>query len=536
MATWYVRPNTSHNATRDGTSYATAWGGWSAITWGVGGVTAGDTLYVCGAHNAGANILATGPHLATVNSRTTIRGDYAPDPGSISFAAGTYYFNVNKNYTTVRNLTINAGDYACIVIGGVALTGVQLLSNCFCASGTATGSLVRFQSFDTWTYIDTVIDDNDFVGGSGSVGGGGIQWWATSASAVTNLTRLTISNNRFSRVSATRATITLKCSTGVPDTTQMTDITVSGNTFRNCGSVTMEIYGTDVYAHNAGVKIFSNEMYDQVPVGGLGGGIVVGGFGTSTTAGFGHNLLYSNTGVNLDGISGFINAFYGTYLIYDNDVDNVVVTTGSLDGNGILLDHGCDKCVVFRNHIKNIHGTGATDYTSGFGILVLDATNSTVFGNIVDGCVIGVGYGGKVSGQSSTIRNNHFLNCTLAGISLNPSADNANNKFYNNLFTATNAAAPSINSLPGSVTETNNCFYGFGTPTQSLHASSITTNPDLSSSYRPQAEALRATGTYLGGADFYGREFSGVTDIGAVAMMGAGRTTSSRTAARRRGA
>jgi len=34
MATWYVRPNTSHSGSRNGTSYATAWGGWTEIVWG----------------------------------------------------------------------------------------------------------------------------------------------------------------------------------------------------------------------------------------------------------------------------------------------------------------------------------------------------------------------------------------------------------------------------------------------------------------------------------------------------------------------
>src|SRR5688500_10002169 len=99
MATWYVRPDTSHSATRDGTSFATAWGGWSSIIWGGAGITAGDTLYVCGTHSAGA-ILGVGAHGATSSSRVTIRGDYAGDPGSIIFTTGNFYLNVNRSYTT----------------------------------------------------------------------------------------------------------------------------------------------------------------------------------------------------------------------------------------------------------------------------------------------------------------------------------------------------------------------------------------------------------------------------------------------------
>ena len=47
-ATWYVRPITAEYGAEDGSSYAAAFDGLGDITWGVGGVQAGDTLKVCG--------------------------------------------------------------------------------------------------------------------------------------------------------------------------------------------------------------------------------------------------------------------------------------------------------------------------------------------------------------------------------------------------------------------------------------------------------------------------------------------------------
>jgi len=47
---WYVRPEGGSYGSEDGTSYANAWDGFEAITWGEDGVEAGDTLYVCGTH------------------------------------------------------------------------------------------------------------------------------------------------------------------------------------------------------------------------------------------------------------------------------------------------------------------------------------------------------------------------------------------------------------------------------------------------------------------------------------------------------
>src|SRR5688572_1623952 len=63
-ATWYCRPPVISGVdgtgkpipvpatygSQDGTSYANAWNGLRAVVWGVGGVVAGDTLYVCGVH------------------------------------------------------------------------------------------------------------------------------------------------------------------------------------------------------------------------------------------------------------------------------------------------------------------------------------------------------------------------------------------------------------------------------------------------------------------------------------------------------
>ena len=107
MSTWYVRPNTSHGSTRNGTSYATAWGGWSEIVWGSGGVVGGDTLYVCGAHSYTANI-APGNHGGTSGSRCVIRGDGVDEAGSIAFV-GAYYVNLVRSYTTIRNLAFTGG-------------------------------------------------------------------------------------------------------------------------------------------------------------------------------------------------------------------------------------------------------------------------------------------------------------------------------------------------------------------------------------------------------------------------------------------
>lgn len=77
-ADWYVQPYTwpVKYGTADGTSYDTAWNGFASIVWGPGGVTVGDTLWVCGVHDASypAGKLTVGDSGAPAQ-HITIRGD-----------------------------------------------------------------------------------------------------------------------------------------------------------------------------------------------------------------------------------------------------------------------------------------------------------------------------------------------------------------------------------------------------------------------------------------------------------------------------
>jgi len=87
MADWYVRPSGGSYGAEDGTSYATAWDGFGDITWGSGGIVAGDTLWVCGAHVSASThnaVIGTIGASGAAGSPITIRGDYAPDPGSLT--------------------------------------------------------------------------------------------------------------------------------------------------------------------------------------------------------------------------------------------------------------------------------------------------------------------------------------------------------------------------------------------------------------------------------------------------------------------
>jgi len=143
MTDWYVRPAGGSYGNEDGTSYEDAWNGFSNITWGTGGVEAGDTLWVCGTHNETLTVKASG----TSGNYITIRGDYPGDPGIIDG-------------------------------GGTRAQGIYLKSVCYfivdgfeVKNATATGIQVGFDASGT-TEIQNVIirncvlHDNDHRGGA----------------------------------------------------------------------------------------------------------------------------------------------------------------------------------------------------------------------------------------------------------------------------------------------------------------------------------------------------------------------------------
>lgn len=91
MTTWYVKPDSTHNTVRDGTTYGTAWGSFTEVVWA--SLLQGDTLYVCGAHYPVATSVSisgasTGGSLTNL---LTLLGNYPNDPGSITLPNGGNY-------------------------------------------------------------------------------------------------------------------------------------------------------------------------------------------------------------------------------------------------------------------------------------------------------------------------------------------------------------------------------------------------------------------------------------------------------------
>lgn len=507
MATWYVRPDTSHGGTNAGTSYADAWQGWAQVVWGVSGVAGGDTLYVCGTH-AYASTISVGAHAgAAEGTRCTVTGNYAADPGSITFTGAVFLQNT-RAWTTVDSLTIVAGSSNCMYITAAATDSIYS-NNTFTSSAASAFSI---NSATGQAHSNVTITGNTFLGASSNSGSGAaLSWFVTATSAVSTLTSVTISDNTFT-FDAGRAVIHFRTEDDTDASSVMTGIVISGNRFTNCTGVLCDIEHGHATANIGGtLRCFNNIARD------CGESLVSAGTGGMFfLRGFSDGRIYSNKAYSVVGSVGFCNVFYGSYRVYDNLAEDLSTTT--IDGNGVLFDHGADRCLAKDNTFRRVTGKTGTA-NSGVGVMVLDATNITVQGNVTDGCRWGVYIGTATPGQSCKIIANTFANATEGGIYANASSDLANCEIKDNIFAGEGYSVYDLSAATWTA-ETHNCFYGFsdGASAHTLGTGTITTDPQLGSDYRISSTSpCKGAGTYIRGAKHFGGQSMSVSapDIGA---------------------
>jgi len=92
---WFVRSLSNGYGSGNGSNYNDAWNGFSSINWG--SIQAGDTLYVCGPHDAGylgdKNIIVPPGKSGTEMAPITIDGNCPGDSGVINSSLIRIFFD-----------------------------------------------------------------------------------------------------------------------------------------------------------------------------------------------------------------------------------------------------------------------------------------------------------------------------------------------------------------------------------------------------------------------------------------------------------
>jgi hypothetical protein len=509
MTAWYVRPDTSHSVTRNGTSYATAWGSWSEIVWGGTGVVAGDTLYLCGAHTYTAQT-TIGAHGATSDAnRTTIRGDYAADPGSITFTGAAWIDSV-RNYTSLVNLRIigtTTAGYNCIyqsasagfVADGCTFSGAD--NGITLGSGTAfTSCSIRNCAFSGHT--NAAINQS-------------------ISTASVNSAGIIVSGNVIHDTGFYG--IQLSIATAALDTARLTDYLVSGNTVYNtpgasiylraCKNDTTTVPGI----YSAGLVISGNTVYNCGTVAGASGkhgGLLVMGFSSPLVTGNTVRDTYV-TGAGIQTAKNLSPTItFNTISGIRSGTDAASYQGGyPIDGNGIFFDNLTIGGLAFGNHVSDLVSTG--DPNSGCGLAIWTATGASYIGNVVENCNRGVFYG-RAEETGNVVQNNTFIDCDVGIWKVGTSALTGNITVNNNiLHNCTTGFSMGANP---SITADYNNVYGHVTAYSGISAGANdkSVDPLLTSYYKPTAASLLASASPLGGSDFYGIPFKSTPNFGAV--------------------
>lgn len=159
------------------------------------------------------------------------------------------------------------------------------------------------------------------------------------------------------------------------------------------------------------------------------GGIALRGVGSSSND-YGRSFIRDNICSENRSVTGGINIFWSSYLdILRNDCsDN---NSDTIDGNGILVDHGNRKIRIENNRTANNSGN-ADHLNSGVGIMVLDSSEIYVTNNVVDGNKIGVYFGGQAGAQDVVVSQNQITNSRRVGLFVHEAAPTGGFDFSNN--------------------------------------------------------------------------------------------------------
>jgi hypothetical protein len=325
----------------------------------------------------------------------------------------------------------------------------------------------------------------------------------------------------------------------------LTDVYVDGNTFEACGSHAIRLKYTADDAGSALKRItitdnifegpstndnivlqtaatdYPNEdivITGNTSIQGAAGFAGIYGFGSSTSN-YGKNLISNNNIAGTTGATGGINIFYNQYLeVSINTIDGL--TTASIDGNGILVDHGNDEIRIWRNKVLNASGNSAVN--SGCAVMVLDSTNVSIVDNIGDSNYMGMFFSGDGVHTEITAYHNIFTNTGLHGQYFDDALDDGNDvTSRNNVFIASsgNAGTGCYREIGADVqTADHNIYYGFGSDyfTQSAGEGDSLINPQLDSDYYPTVDQA---GIFVAGVyHYYDKSaiFNGDAQIGAL--------------------
>lgn len=521
MATWYVRPDTSHSATRNGTSYATAWAGHASITWGGAGVVGGDTVYYCGTHASSAISFNVGAHGASsAAAPVTLRCDYEPDPGSLTFSSTAGYANA-RNYTVLDSMTVTCtGTGVCVFSSATA--GFKVLNS------ELIGGVLGILLSGGVAHGDTTFRGNTIHGQTGSTGRG-IALLSTLGS--TALGPFTLDDNEI--YNTTESAIHLSIESAAWDTTYFNGVTVTNNNIHDCAGASIRIRASNTnmavrdpvipsrramvtgnVVNNCGTTHGASGKHGGLHLVGFSGGYIAHNRFT--------NVYVEGGAIQCQKNAGIVAAFNYIKTVRTGTPTAQYNNGGPIDGNGVFWDNASTACVSFGNYVEDLVTVGTIQ--GGVAYAFWDCTNCAHFGNVAYNCFQGVQYGdvdetGNIAAFNTFIAGTNGATALGVGV-IKIGDDTLAGSFTvkNNIFSGYTTGFE-IDIVDPSITEDYNCVYGATTAYSGISqgANSITADPLLTRNHEIGSDSpCYRTAVYIPNArDYAGRKMRNPPDMGA---------------------
>jgi hypothetical protein len=459
--------------------------------WGAGGVSLGDTLYVCGAHTYGASI-SVGAHLAASEpERVTISGAAPEESGSITFSAsGT--FTLARAWTTLRDISV-FGFNANVPVVDISLNSTQNRIVRSRIVGGGNGLCVQLNATASTSLADIRIEDCEFSGQINS-GQAIIHLNALAAGSVVICDGLTVSGCSFSVTNAKQGVRVFFAAT-VDATSKVRNFVAKNNRLTRCSTAFIIFNAAGRPITNEGLSIRGNDVRD-LPVDAAGEGGLALLTGVTSSAELGAPRVEGNRAINMVGTWGgvFFNDCTGLEIL-NNYFDGITTTTAQNRGHGVAVSSAVTGAVIADNVFRNIVGVASAD--SGAAINFRGGGASVaVYNNLVIGCDHFIR--STNAGAGCVVEHNTAFEVRQSAIE-NTGATINNVVARNNFFVAGLPAAESVNNSSTAWTNENfNAFCGFAAPVgHSLGANSITPSlPKLTDGGKPDAgSVLEGAGT-----------------------------------------
>lgn len=518
MTDYYVRQS---GGSGSGTSYAAAWNTLGGVNWG--SITAGNTLYICGAltgqaANWGPTSSGTSLNPITISGDPSTSDDAGNIPtvrGSVAMTA--FQFRIDdKSYITLTSLDMTHTTTAnsCVVTAGsfsnFSLIDVSLQSDLSRGYGAlwATGNV----------QTDILIDGCNFSNN----GLEGLKFHAYTASQTGTLSRFIIRNSTFNNngfTSPYAAGIHIETQSNTNALCVFSDMLVENCVANNNG--TFGITFRDLHDNPSSTSsrdvVVRNCTTNENGLGSLegsGGGINLNGIGTSDND-FGLTSISGNTCNHNYSLNGGTNDFYCDHLIIeDNDCSYNTINPDRItpiDGNGILIDLGCSNIIIRDNNCDyNLGIAGLPAGNSGCAIMILGGTNIDIHNNTGIGNRCGMFVGLGDGNTNINWHNNTFLECFEYLISVPSSTTDADeHTIKNNVLTGTGSQYYIENDATPDVVMGNNIFWNAsgGYLSQTDPGTDSYVDPQLSVDYfpAPQGPCIGSGATLLSTYDFHSR-------------------------------